>query len=92
MRALPEDLRPYKRTPEFGETTIPKGLLRRHSTKADVWGRIRILEGTLRYRILEPEVEEVVLSPDKPGVVEPAVPHEVEPMGPVRFYVEFLRR
>jgi hypothetical protein len=25
------------------------------------------------------------------GVVEPRVPHEVEPSGTVRFYVEFLR-
>jgi hypothetical protein len=32
-----------------------------------------------------------VLSPDTPGVVEPEVPHEVEPLGGVRFFVEFLR-
>jgi hypothetical protein len=50
-----------------------------------------VLEGSLRYRILEPALEEHVLTPGRPGIVEPGVPHEVEPLGNVRFYVEFLR-
>ena len=41
--------------------------------------------------ILEPEIEEHVLTPERPGVVEPEVPHEVEPSGEVRFFVEFLK-
>ena len=44
------------------------------------------------YRILEPEFEEIELSPERPGVVEPEVPHEVEPAkGGVRFRVDFYR-
>ncbi len=69
---------------------MPKGLLRRHLTKQGTWASIVILEGRLRYRILEPVVAEFELSPERPGVVEPAVPHEVELIGPVRFYVEFF--
>ncbi len=92
MRALPTDLAPYRRTPEFSESTLPDALRRRHTTKPGVWGLIHVLEGSLRYRILEPEPEEHVLSPGTPGVVEPEVPHEVEPLGRVRFFVEFLRR
>jgi tellurite resistance-related uncharacterized protein len=49
------------------------------------------LEGRLLYRILEPELEELVLAPGQNGVVEPEVLHEVEPIGEVRFFVEFLR-
>jgi tellurite resistance-related uncharacterized protein len=82
----------YRRTAEFTEATVPAALLRRHTTKAGVWGRIHVLEGALRYRILEPVVEEHELSPGRVGVVEPEVPHEVEPQGSVRFYVEFLQR
>jgi tellurite resistance-related uncharacterized protein len=92
VKPLPDDVRPHRRTAEFDESSIPAGLLRRHDTKAGVWGRIHVLEGKLRYRILEPEVEEHVLEPGRDGIVEPAVPHVVEPLGPVRFYVEFLRR
>ncbi len=91
MRSLPSQLEPYKRTPEFSEGTIPAGLRKRHSTRAGVWGRIVVLEGSLRYRILTPCVEEQLLSPERHGVVEPETPHEVEPVGAVRFYVEFLR-
>ena len=45
----------------------------------------------MRYRILEPDIREFELSPDRPGVVQPEQPHEVEPLGDVHFYVEFYR-
>jgi tellurite resistance-related uncharacterized protein len=91
VKTLPEDVAPYRRTPEFTESTLPDALRSRHTTKAGVWARIQVLEGSLRYRILEPTREEHVLSPERPGIVEPEVPHEVELEGRVRFYVEFLR-
>jgi tellurite resistance-related uncharacterized protein len=91
VKALPPDVVAYQRTPEFSQATVPAGLRRRHTTKRGVWGQIRVLEGTLRYRILEPEVEEHVLTAESCGIVEPEVPHEVEPLGAVRFYVEFFR-
>ena len=91
MKNLPPNVVPYQRTREFSESTVPDALLRRHTTKPGTWGHIRVLEGSLRYRILEPVPEEHVLTPEQPGVVEPEVPHEVQPLGPVRFFVEFLR-
>ena len=92
VKSLPLDVTAYRRTPEFSESTVPAALRRRHTTKSGVWGRIHVLFGSLRYRILEPEAEEHILSFERDGVVEPEVPHEVEPLGEVRFYVEFLRR
>ena len=65
--------------------------MKAHRTKAGTWGKIVVLEGRLRYRILEPEVVDLDLSPGTFGVVEPGVTHEVLPMGDVRFYVEFYR-
>ena len=85
MKALPPDAVVYQRTAEFTESTVPAGLRSRHTTKAGAWGRICVLEGSLRYRILEPTLEEHLLTPDAPGIVEPEVPHEVEPIGAVRF-------
>ena len=92
MKTLPADAVPYQRTDEFSELDIPAALRRRHSTKRGVWGRIRVVEGSLRYRILEPQLEEYVVTSERAGVIEPEVPHEVEPLGKVRFFVEFLRR
>jgi tellurite resistance-related uncharacterized protein len=91
LKSIPANAVAYHRTPEFSEATIPPALSSRHSTKRDVWGRICVVRGKLRYRILEPELEEHTLSPHQPGVIEPQVHHEVEPIGAVRFYVEFLR-
>lgn len=89
---LPENAKPYRRTDEFTEATTPAGLLRAHTTKAGTWALIHVLEGRLAYRITDPRrlASETVLTPDTPpGVVEPTVLHQVEPLGPVRFYVEF---
>ena len=88
---LPTDVEPYKKTPVFSQDSIPAGLLKAHSTKAGTWGKIVVTQGALRYRILEPAVEELVLSPQNPGVVEPQMEHEVAPLGEVRFYVEFYK-
>lgn len=93
--ALPSDARAYRRTDVFDEASLPKGLLKAHSTKPGVWGLIHVLEGRLAYRVTDPARArfERILHPEAPpGVVEPAILHEVEPLGPVRFYVEFLRR
>lgn len=91
MKILPASLTSYKKTPEFTEETIPAGLLKAHQTKEGTWGKINVTEGQLYYRILEPDFEEVLLSSEKFGVVEPTVLHEVEPKGKVRFHVEFYR-
>lgn len=91
MKAIPSDAQAYKQTPEFSQDTIPAGLLKAHSTKEGTWGEIHILEGELLYTILEPQREEFVLTTERFGVVEPTVLHDVQPLGAVRFYVEFFR-
>jgi tellurite resistance-related uncharacterized protein len=86
---LPPGLAAYRRTPIFTETTVPAALRRRHKTKAGVWGLITVMEGRLRLRRLEP-FSETTLDPASPAaVVAPEEPHEVEPIGQVRFFVEF---
>lgn len=92
---MPSDLSPYARTPEFTETTVPAALLKAHSTKAGAWGLIHVLEGRLAYRIEDsrrPGSETLLTAGSTAGVIEPTILHAVEPLGPVRFYVEFHRR
>ena len=91
---LLQDLAPYKRTATFTESTVPAGLLADHSTKDGVWGLIHVEEGQLRYLVTDPRRASTaeVLTPDAaPGVVEPTILHRVEPMGTVRFHIQFLR-
>ena len=90
MPALPPEVRAYRRTATFTETTTPAGLLRDHSTKPGTWAKIVIEEGTLEYSLKSPSVA-FLLSPSNEGVIPPVVPHSVRFLGPVRFYVEFLK-
>jgi tellurite resistance-related uncharacterized protein len=85
---LPAGVRAYRRTAVFDQDNLPAALRHEHSTKAGVWALIHVIEGRLRYRILDP-LSETELEPGKPGVVSPRQLHEVEPLGPVRFFVEF---
>jgi tellurite resistance-related uncharacterized protein len=92
---LPPNVRPYRRTPEFTEATVPQALLKAHTTKDGAWALIHVLEGRLAYRIEDsrrPISETVLTTQTPPGVIEPTIRHAVEPLGSVRFYVEFHRR
>ena len=88
---LPPEVRPYARTTEFTEASIPGSLLRSHATKPDVWARIQVLEGRLRYCVLDDDAQGVVLEGGSVAIVAPEVRHRVEAVGTVRFFVEFLK-
>lgn len=91
---VPKSAKPYRRTDVFTELTIPPGLLKAHTTKTGTWALIHVLEGRLAYRVIDSrrlKTEAILTSKKPPGVVEPTILHEVEPLGPVRFYVEFHR-
>ena len=51
-RELPAGFVAYRRTPIFDETSVPRALLSRHSTKTGVWARIHVLETCEDFRQL----------------------------------------
>jgi len=79
---------PYRSTPVFDEASLPAALRARHSTKAGVWGMIRMIEGRLKLTYLDPP-SEIILDPATPGLLLPEQPHFVEPLGPMRMQVDF---
>ncbi len=89
MKQLPGEVSLYAKSPEFNQDTIPENARGSHRTKPGTWAKISILEGRLLYRVLEPDTREYELSPENPGIVEPEVAHQVVPVGPVRFFIEF---
>lgn len=88
MKTLPRDVVAYRQTPIFTQETLPNRLRHRHTTKAGAWGKIWVTSGQLRYQILNDLPEEYILNPELPGIVEPQVPHQIEPIGSVEFYIE----
>ncbi len=79
---------PYRTTPLFDQHSLPAALRRDHSTKAGVWGLVRVKEGRLRL-IYDDGTQERLLEPGVAGLLLPEQVHRVEPLGPVRMQVEF---
>jgi tellurite resistance-related uncharacterized protein len=89
----PTKLEPYRVTPEFDEVTVPAALKQAHSTKAGVWGIVRILTGRLLYHPNDAaDTPPVTLTSANPGLIRPEHPHHLELLDPVRFQVEFYDR
>jgi tellurite resistance-related uncharacterized protein len=79
--------KPYRSTPVFDEAGIPAALRRDHSTKAGVWGLIRVLEG--RLRVGYETGPELTLGAGEAALVRPRQMHRVGPVGRVLMRVEF---
>lgn len=98
MKKLPEDVVKYSQIPKgkvFTATTIPKGLLKDHTTKVGTWGVINVFKGRLKYEITEDPAKILAfeLSADRKGIVEPQIHHHVSPLSnDVEFVVEFYRK
>lgn len=93
--SLPSEVQVLRRTQEFTADTIPAALRKDHTTKAGTWALIHVVEGALRYDITDhrrPTRSGILTPGGPPGIVEPTILHHVEPIGPVRFHVEFLRQ
>jgi tellurite resistance-related uncharacterized protein len=99
MPQLPTDVIQYSQVPKEGKvftaTTIPKGLLKEHTTRAGTWGVINVSKGKLEYKITSDPNHPLVfeLSPDdNHGIIEPQRLHQVRALSDdVEFVVEFHR-
>lgn len=79
----------YRTTEVFTQDSIPAALLKEHRIKAGSRGVLRVLSGRI-WLVHEVGGERILLSPDRPGLIEPLVPHHVELDGPVQFQIDFM--
>ena len=82
-----EDPKPYRTTMVFDEKTLPDALRREHSTKAGVWGLVRVLQGELWLRFADGR--EQLLKAGETGLVGPQEVHWAEPVGRVQIQIGF---
>jgi len=88
---MPPDYEPYRRTPQFDESSVPEALLRSHATKRGIWALIHVSHGSLEYHLHEPFDRSEGLTSESPGIVLPEVEHHIVTSRPVSFHVEFWR-
>jgi len=74
----------------WDERTMPAGLRRAHRVAAGTWGRIVVQAGRLRFVAATAPTIDVELEAGSTQAIPPEVIHEVEPLGAVRFSVEFF--
>jgi hemoglobin len=79
---------PYRSTPVFTNDTLPEALRRAHSTKAGVWGLLKVLKGTILYVTEESGECQMVQAPGT-VVILPQQLHSVEPQGEMEMQVDF---
>jgi tellurite resistance-related uncharacterized protein len=91
MPALPPHVAHTRSTPEYDERSLPAGLRSAHTLREGSWARIVILRGRLLYVIEGTPELTFILDPGFPGIVEPQVPHHVEPRGEVTLRIDFYR-
>ena len=73
------------------QATMPPSLRRAHRVATGTWGLLVVEEGELRFRALTDPRIDMIVGAGASQPLPPDVEHEVEPLGPARFYVEFLR-
>lgn len=78
----------YRSTPVFDQITLPGALRADHRTKAGAWGVITVLEGALQLTYADPPASQI-LTPGRPGLVQPGQTHFVTPVGDMRMRVDF---
>lgn len=87
---LPDDVELVRTTPTFTAETVPAGLLRDHKVAPNVWGRLRVISGTVTF-ISDETGESRALVENETQVIEPDSLHHVIPGDDARFHVEFHR-
>ncbi len=79
-------------TPVFTTATLPDALRRAHRLRPNIWGVIRVLEGSVLFHI-KPEIDAPqILTPIRPGIISPGQIHRVEPLGRVSLRIDFYDR
>lgn len=93
QRVWPEGFERYKSTPVFTRATLPAGLLAEHRTRAGVWGKLEVREGTVRLEFGAPLDQSVELSEGSLGLIPPELVHRIvlANEAPVRVQVHFYR-
>jgi tellurite resistance-related uncharacterized protein len=88
---MPAGLELARTTPEFTGATVPAALLAAHRVGPEVWGRLRVIAGRVRFVFEAQPSAAVELSAGEHVDIPPGEAHHVEPSSDARFVVEFYR-
>jgi tellurite resistance-related uncharacterized protein len=89
---LPDGLRLARTAGPFDADTMPRALQAAHVVARGTWGRLRVLDGSVRFAMsTEPPVDDVLVAGDEQPI-PPGVEYAVSLTGPATVAVDFLVR
>lgn len=77
-------------TPEWTEESMPDALRRAHRVREGRWGRLVVRRGRIGFAAATSQPTEIVVEAGESVAIPPGLAHDVQPLGPVRFLVEFF--
>ena len=86
---MPAQMALVRTTPRFGSDTVPAGLLRAHQVAEGVWGRLRVVSGTVVFVFDDDPDHPTVLWSGDHIDIPPQRAHHLEPEPGSQFEVEF---
>jgi tellurite resistance-related uncharacterized protein len=89
---LPNQLSYLRTAGPWDEHTLPRGLQMAHRVAAGIWGRLRVLNGSVDFCIATTPPINITLAAGAEQAIPPSVLHEVALSGPVYLLVEFWGR
>ena len=87
---LPDGLVLARTAGPFDRDSLPAGLRRDHRVADRIWGCLRVIEGSLQFRLATDPPSTVRLEAPAHQPIPPGVPHSVTVDGPVLLAVDFL--
>lgn len=88
---LPTDVEQYAQSPVFDNRTIPKAFKAAHSTKPGVWGRLKVLTGSLDFILIGPPEVITTVSAGDQHIFAPQAVHLVSLKPDTSFQIDFLK-
>lgn len=87
---LPAGLHLARTAGPFDARSLPLGLQHDHRVAPGTWGRLRIIEGTVRFTIALDPPAVVTLAAGECQAIPPGIPHALELIDPVLLAIDFL--
>ena len=88
----PENMIVVRSGPVWDERDMPSGLRHAHRIASGTWGRLNVEEGRLRFRAQTSPAIDTVLHAPTSQHIPPELAHDIEPIGSVRFSIEWLKK
>lgn len=87
---LPDGLTVVRTAGPFDAATVPRGLLSDHVVADGRWALLRVLEGSVGFRLDTEPITEKMLGAGEAQAIPPGVTHALTIGGPVRLLIDFL--